>query len=656
MGRCLAIVFLAAAARAQSPVSYTRQIQPLLEERCRPCHWSDSRTSGFSIFTLASLIKGGNKDGPAIIPGKPAESPLIQRVRGSREPRMPRGREPLSDLEISMLEAWIKAGAPDDTPLPMDDSQPLVATHASHYQDEQLLNQLLFAENSEQVLKLRRAVRLALVPVPPDPPQLAPPFFHPVDAFIAGKWKDLPEFRNPPPLCDDSTFLRRVYLDLIGVIPTAEEARRFLANPSPGKREKLVDDLLARNAEYAAHWTPFWEDAIASSDTGILGGFVRHGDYSQWIFDGFVKNKPYDIFAAELIDPTMPGYQKPKPQTLDGGRTAFPQYVLNSSHLETIQTASNVAQTFLGTGMKCASCHDHFLSREWPQARFLAFAGMFAAHDLEVIRCEAKTGSFVAAKFPFNLPDAPADAPRDATARLHRVAQLLTDPTNDRFSKTIVNRLWKRYLGLGLFEPADDFRADRASANDPLLAWLAYDFMLHGYDLKHTIRLILTSRTYQTRYDPSVEDHYNLAKPAEPRYYRSPALRRLTAEQLLDSIRVAGGEPLGLQDRLYRQRKSTDLTRALGKPAARNEVSTARSGDVAVVQALELLNGSEFYNRVYSAPILKTDVTPEALYWSALSRPPTPEELRLAEAFLKTNPPGDMLWALVATPGFQYVH
>src|ERR1700736_5109347 len=179
MGRRLAIalVVLGMAARAQSPapVSYTRQIQPLLQEKCGACHSADSRTSGFSIFTVASLLKGGNKDGPAIIPGKPAESPLIQRVRGLRGPRMPRGQEPLTDLEISMLDAWIKAGAPDDTPLLIDHSLPLVPTHPPHYQDEQLLNQLLFAENSEQVLKLRRAVRLERVPVPPDPPQLAPP-------------------------------------------------------------------------------------------------------------------------------------------------------------------------------------------------------------------------------------------------------------------------------------------------------------------------------------------------------------------------------------------------------------------------------------------------------------------------------------------------
>ncbi len=117
--------------------------------------------------------------------------------------------------------------------------------------------------------------------------------------------------------------------------------------------------------------------------------------------------------------------------------------------------------------------------------------------------------------------------PTDITSRLHRVAQLLTDPTDERFSKTIVNRLWKRYLGLGLFEPVDDYRVDQPPSHPELLDWLAYDFMQHGYDLKHTIRLILTSRTYQLKYDPKLEDHFDVAKPTAPRYFRSPSLRGL---------------------------------------------------------------------------------------------------------------------------------
>ena len=363
-------------------------------------------------------------------------------------------------------------------------------------------------------------------------------------------------------------------------------------------------------------------------------------------------------------------------------------YIRNETHLETIQSAANVAQVFMGTEMKCASCHNHFLNKEWPQARFLAFAGLFATNDLEVIRCEKKSGKFVAAKFPFDLPAVPEKIPQPIEERLHRVAQLLIDPTNPRFAKTIMNRLWKRYLGLGLFEPQDDFRLDQPPTNPELLAWLADDFMRHGYDLKHSIRLILTSRTYQLRYDPVLEDHFEVSKPQQARYYRSPSLRRLTAEELLDSVQVALTQKLDGQHRTYLDKASTVLTRALGRPAARTEISTARPDDVAVVQALELLNGEEFYERIYSGRVMDQELNDkdlakvvDRLYWVALSRPASAREQELGSTFLKTShaqgsagavegdksaaadksshperePLGDVLWALFTSPEFQYI-
>ena len=313
---------------------------------------------------------------------------------------------------------------------------------------------------------------------------------------------------------------------------------------------------------------------------------------------------------------------------------------------------------------------------------------MFATNDLEVIRCEKRSGQFVAAKFPFDLPGVPETVPQPFEERLHRVAQLLIDPTNPRFGKTIVNRLWKRYLGLGLFEPQDDFRLDQPPTNPELLTWLADDFMRHGYDLKHSIRLILTSRTYQLRYDPALEDHFDVSHPRQARYYRSPSLRRLTAEELLDSVQVALTQKLDGQHLTYLDKASTALTRALGRPAARNEISTARADDVAVVQALELLNGEEFYERIYSGRVIDQEVNEkdlakviDCLYWVALSRPASAREQELGSGFLKTSlaqsgagegkggdkavaekpnhperePLGDVLWALFASPEFQYI-
>ncbi len=317
--------------------------------------------------------------------------------------------------------------------------------------------------NSEQLLEKRRALRLKELPPPPAPPEADGQLDNPIDRFIVAAWKEAPAGEHPQ-LCDDATFLRRAYLDVIGVIPTAKEVDHFLASrATPAKREKLIDQLLARDADYAAHWTTFWEDALASQNVLAQGGILTRGNYRDWLVASFEKNRPFDVMVAELLDPTMPGRKGPETKDVLGTQFSI-EYVRNEDHTVTLQTAANVGQVFLGTSMKCASCHDHFENSEWPQDRFLAFAGMFAPRDLERIRCELKTGKFVPARFPFELSGAPRDVPTDLSGRLHLAAQLITDPANPRFARTIVNRLWKRYLGLGLVEPVDDFRDDTRQA------------------------------------------------------------------------------------------------------------------------------------------------------------------------------------------------
>jgi hypothetical protein len=256
--------------------------------------------------------------------------------------------------------------------------------------------------------------------------------------------------------------------------------------------------------------------------------------------------------------------------------------------------------------------------------------------------------------------------PSDLPERLHLAAQLITDPANPRFAKTIVNRLWKRYFGLGLFEPADDYREDTPASHPELLDWLAYDFVEHGCDLKHTIRQILTSRVYQLRYDPELQDHFSAGQQNGPRYLRSPSLRRLTAEQFLDSLRVVTAGELEPTVRTFLDARSTGLGRALGQPASRNEISTSRPDDVAVVQSLELLNGPELQQIIDGAKledlVIKQDArrTVDRLYRAVLSRPPTVEERNLGRAFLQAAPSQeegarDMLWTLVCSPEFQYI-
>jgi len=522
--------------------------------------------------------------------------------------------------------------------------------------------------DSEQSLVERREQRLKQLPPPPEPPRVELPTANAIDQFIAASWlaAGLDAAKDPPAICDDATFARRVHLDLIGVIPSPTEVNRFLADRSSQKRAKLVDQLLARRAEYAVHWTPFWEDALASQTVLGQGGIPTRGNYRDWLLASFEHNRPFDVMVAELIDPTMPGRRREVDEELIGTKYTI-GYVRNEDHDVTLQTAANVGQVFLGASMKCASCHDHFENQEWPQDRFLAFAGLFAPRDLQRIRCDVKSGQFVPARFPFDLPGAPPEAPSTLEARLHLTAQLLVDPLNPRFAKTIVNRLWKRYLGLGLCEPVDDFRPDAPASHPELLDWLAYDFVEDGCDLQHTIRLILTSRTYQLQYDPRLEDR--LAHDGEPaaRYYRSPALRRLSAEQLFDSIRLAMAGRLRPEERLFLDGRSTALMRAVGRPSSRNEISTSRSDALAAVQSLELLNGPELEEMIERNPLLakppaRTDPRRlvDQLYLSVLSRHATSDEKRLGKDFLAgagSLPEGlhDMLWSLVCSPEFQYV-
>jgi hypothetical protein len=521
--------------------------------------------------------------------------------------------------------------------------------------------------NVELQLIERRIARLKALPAPPQPPVIAGSELAPVDAFITAGWSNDSANKNVKPgLCDDATFARRVYLDVVGTIPPLLELNKFLLDRSPTKREKLVDQLLARNEAYAAHWAPYWEDALGSQHVTTQGGIPTRGNYRDWIVQSFSKNRPFDVLVAELLDPTMPGRRESITQEIFGQKFSI-DFVRNDTHVDTLQTAANVGQVFLGTSMKCASCHDHFDNVEWSQDRFLAFAGLFAPKDLEKIRCEVKSGVQVPAKFPFALPNAPSTAPIDLRERLHLAAQQIVDPANPRFAKTIVNRLWRRYLGLGLFEPADDYRENTRASHPELLEWLAHDFLAHGCDLKHTIRVILTSRTYQLKYDPKLADRFEITRRDAPRYFRSPSLRRLTCEQVFDSIRVATTGELAPGERAFLDSRSTALMRALGRPASRNEISTARPDDVAVVQSLELLNGPELHelidtNLSFAKPLPKTNVAAavDQLYRKILSRPASAEEKKVGTQFLQSfdtfnDGLRDVYWALIVSPEFQYL-
>ena len=300
-------------------VSYARQIKPILINNCLECHSTEDHKGGLDVTSVSNLIKGGKKAFPSLTPGKPDASPLVEYLRGLREPQMPKGNEVLSEDELHLVRLWIFAGAKDDSEAVASaqkaSAKDLPALDSRAMNDpatQTALNTLLFNPNAEERLFAQRALRLALLPKAPEPPKVNAPVSNPIDQFIAAKWEQagLKEAQSPP-VCGDAAFLRRVYLDVIGVIPTAREAQKFLDDRSPDKRARLVDELLARKDDYAAHWTPFWEEAIGSANVDKVGGIASRGNHRDWIFKSFAENKPFDLMVAELIDPTLPGYRKP---------------------------------------------------------------------------------------------------------------------------------------------------------------------------------------------------------------------------------------------------------------------------------------------------------------------------------------------------------
>lgn len=522
----------------------------------------------------------------------------------------------------------------------------------------------LFVPGDEAALVARRTYRLAMLPPAPAVPVVAEAGVHPVDCFLlAAQLKGLPGSAVWKQ-CSDGVFVRRVYLDLIGVVPTLEESSRFLADTSPDKRAKLIDELLARTSDYADHWTPFWEDALASTPHNSNGGMATRGDYTAFIQKAFTENRPFDVFVAQLLDPALPGYKKPERGGTNGG-TVRAHIVLNESPMDRLQSAAAISQVFLGTAMKCATCHNHFENLEWPQDRFFGFASYFGAGDMEVVRCEKSLGRTVAPAFPFPIEGAPTETPTDENGRMTRVSQLLIDPMNPRFAGSIVNRLWKRYMGEGLIEPADDWRLEWPASNPDLLAWMSDDFCRNGYDLKRAIRLIMTSRAYQAAYDPALEEFFDIGEPRAPRYFRSPSLRRLTAEQMVDSVRMAMTQKREPKSRLFRKAESTGLSRALGKAATRNEISTGRSDQTSVVQGLELLNGEEFAGLLKKGSLMEKALAGNAgaaaslVYSAMLCREPTAGEREAVVAYLgeKVTAEGvqDVVWAVASGPEFQFI-
>ena len=275
---------------------------------------------------------------------------------------------------------------------------------------------------------------------------------------------------------------------------------------------------MADKSRYADHWLSFWNDLLRNDYEGT--GYIDGGrqQITGWLYDALLSNKPLGQFVRDLIEPAA-------------GAEGFVKGIVwrgsvNASQRPPLQAAQNLAQVFLGINLKCASCHDSFVS-QWKLDDAYALAGVFADQPLEIFRCDKATGKIAEPQF-LNAELGQLTAGADRPQRQKELARLLTDDQNARLRRTIVNRLWGRFFGRALVEPVDEI--DNPAWNEDVLDWLAADLGANNDDLKHLMLEIVTSRAYQL---PSVG-----AEPSDSKQFvfHGPQVKRLTAEQFLDTI------------------------------------------------------------------------------------------------------------------------
>ncbi len=496
-----------------------------------------------------------------------------------------------------------------------------------------------------------------------------------IDTLATEKFRELGI--EPSGLCDDVTFLRRILLDATGTLPTAEEIAEFAADADPQKRAKWIDRVLGLsdhpqrsiyNDRYAAFWTLKWSDLLRnnSRDLQDQGMWALH----NWIKGQFRENVPFDKFVNQLV--------QGKGSVFSNGPASF--FLVNNNPNE---AAESTAQLFLGTRLQCAQCHHHPFEK-YGQDDYYAFAAFFARVGIKTSQefglfggervVIARTGGEVSQPRTGKVmkpKPLDGDAAENTLDRRIALAQWMTAPTNEAFSKAVVNRYVSYLLGRGLVEPVDDLRPTNPPTNVAMMKALSEDFSKHGFDLKHLIKTIMSSRLYQLDSQPTAQN------AADNRFYSHFMVRRLGAEPLLDAIDFAAGTQTKFKD-LPAGTRAIEIPDAeypdfflntFAKPRRVSVCECERPADPNLAQALHTLNGDVLSGKLADkkgrVATLLAEKKPAAeivteLYLSTLSRPPSPQEVAAAEQLVKDYPSPqegyeDLLWALMNSKAFLFV-
>ncbi|MBI5774371.1 MAG: DUF1553 domain-containing protein [Verrucomicrobia bacterium] len=703
-------------AKVERPVSFTLDVVPVMSKAgCNTgsCHGSSRGKDGFKLslfgydpdgdfnrLTLESIARRVNL-------ALPEESLLLEKGAGqvphTGGEKFKRGSE-----SYRTVLRWIQDGAPkDSTNLPqvvrveMEPKQSVLEGSGSAQRltvrafysdgtDRDVTPLAVFMSNNDVAVKVSDAgvitsgargeafitarfeahtVGAQALSIPkglkftfPDVPEV-----NYVDTLVNAKLKKLRI--APSELCDDHTFVRRVYLDVIGRLPTAKEVRKFIAESGADKRAALIDALVNKK-EFADIWVMKLAELlqVRSQDQIVRFSYKSAYQYFDWLDEQVSKNVPVNQIAYKLL-------------TANGGSFKNPAANFYKVETDTLKTAENVAQVFMGMRIQCAQCHNHPFDR-WTMNDYYSFAAFFSQVGRKTGEDPRETvvfnrasggvrhpvgGRDMAPKFLGDIaPSLKADDDRRDV-----LAKWLTSTENKFFARNFANLVWAHFFGRGIIDPVDDVRVSNPPSNPELLDTLAAKLVENGYGLKNFVRDLCNSRTYQLSAksnDTNAGDELNFAKAG---------IRRIRAEVLMDAIdSVTGTEekynglPKGARAvQIADGRTTTYFLTTFGRATRETPCSCEVKMEPNLSQALHLLNGSTVNGKVIAGGVvkslLKEGKTPpqvvDDLYLRVFARPPTAPELAKIEKFLadakdKEVVLNDLFWSLLNAKEFVFNH
>ena len=710
---------------AAREVSFVNDVVPIFTKlRCNSggCHGKATGQNGFKLSLLGfepdydfqSLIKEGR--GRRIVRGNPTQSLLLAKAIG----KVPHGGGKRLDGEsedYAILSQWIRLGASgpkDDDPqlrqitvtpqrhvLEVKKSQPLkVIAQFSDGKSVDVTGRAIYESNMEEIADVDEKgvistfkrgqfaimVRFGnqidvfhgVVPFNSSEEAKTAITATPgtLDHLLQTQWSRLGI--TPSERIDDSTWIRRVSLDICGTLPTSEEVRKFLSDKRDDRRACYVDSLLNR-PEYASYFTMKWADILQNRGRGYSTRQQRAGTslFAAWIRDSIDSNKPYDQFAGEIL--TATGSQNENPPTV--------WYRSIRSQQDYVES---ISQAFLGVRLQCAQCHHHPAER-WSQADYYGLAAVFARvgrksgfADAEVPTNEViflkNKGTVLHPRTKAVMSPRPLGGPDFELSRYqdprHAFARWLTSQNNPFFARTMVNRMWGHFMGRGIIHPIDDARSTNPPSNPELLDKLAKDFIANGFDWKQLIRDITSTQAYQVSAKPNEaneEDVQNFA-----RFYA----RRMPAEVLLDAISQVleaptifpggpGTFPKGTRAiELPDENVGSNFLDVFGRPARTSACECERIDAPSLAQALQLVSSNEVQQKLTAkdgfidklmASKTTSDKAVEEIFLRVFARQPRAKERETALDFIqseedKAEAYRSVLWALLATNEFLFNH